>query len=71
MKLLNQIVLLIALFSVVTSAAQRIVVDSDGVMLRADNGDEVSFYGVNYTVAKLLVYNFFRFFAIINYDTGF
>ena len=50
MKLLNQIVLLIALFSVVTSAAQRIVVDSNGVMRRADNGDEVSFYGVNYTV---------------------
>lgn len=50
MKLLNQIVLLIALFSVVTSAAQKIVVDSDGVMRRADNGDEVSFYGVNYTV---------------------
>ena len=50
MKLLNQIVLFIALFSVVTSSAQKIVVDSDGVMRRADNGDEVSFYGVNYTV---------------------
>ena len=50
MKLLNQIVLLIALFSVVTKKKKKIVVDSDGVMRRADNGDEVSFYGVNYTV---------------------
>ncbi len=49
-KLLTLLLAFLMVFSGANALAYNIIVDKNGVMRRSDNGAEVSFYGVNYTV---------------------